>query len=166
MIKPAIPKNENLRQQTLDELKILDTLAEEEFNNIVKIASEICKVPISLISFVDKDRQWFKAKIGLNTSETMRDIAFCAHAINSPNELFEVKDALKDERFFDNPLVTADPKIRYYAGAPLVDKNGLAFGTLCVLDDKPRMLNGHQKEMLDILSKQVSKQLEIRKILP
>lgn len=165
MIAPTIPVHEHERIKTLEELNILDTLSEEEFDNVVELAASICEVPISLVSLVDRDRQWFKAKKGLDASQTPRDLAFCAHAINEPESIFEVENALLDRRFEDNPLVTGDPNIRFYAGAPLVTSEGHALGTLCVIDRQPRQLTEKQKKSLDILSHQVTSFIEKRKAL-
>jgi signal transduction histidine kinase len=127
------------------------------------LASFICKTPISIISFIDDERQWFKSIVGLDVSETKRDYAFCAHAINKPNELLIVENPLNDARFVNNPLVTGAPQIRFYAGAPLVTSDGMALGTLCVIDLEPREINDDQKKALEILANQVMVQLELRK---
>jgi GAF domain-containing protein len=156
-----IPKNEPQRLATLHRFQILDTLPEDEFDDITLLASQICHTPIALISLVDSDRQWFKSRIGLSFSETSRDIAFCAHAIMQ-RELFIVPDASKDKRFTKNPLVAAEPKIRFYAGAPLFSSDNHALGTLCVLDKVPRELTSGQKEALRILSRSVMARLEMR----
>ena len=115
----AIPHDEEERLQALKRYNILDTVPEKEFDEIVQLASEICEAPISLMSLVDAERQWFKARVGLETQETHRDVAFCSHAIHD-NKLFIVEDTYNDERFVDNPLVTGHPNIRFYAGAPLI----------------------------------------------
>lgn len=128
MIRPTIPANEALRQRALDEYDILDTLSEKEFDDITLIAAQICDTPVALISLVDRGRQWFKSKIGLEGTETHRDVAFCAHAINNPSQIFEVQNADLDERFFDNPLVTGEAQVKYYAGAPLLTEDGYAIG--------------------------------------
>ncbi len=128
MMQPLIPENEVSRQRALDEYDILDTLSEKEFDDITLIAAQICETPVVLISLVDKDRQWFKSKIGLDATETPRDLAFCAHAIHTPNQIFEVQNADQDARFFDNPLVTGEAQVKYYAGAPLVTEEGYAIG--------------------------------------
>lgn len=156
------PKDENLRLKTLFSYDILDTSGELIFDELTQLASEICETPIALISLVDPDRQWFKAKVGLDADETSRDIAFCAHAILD-KELFEVPNTLEDARFFDNPLVTEGPKIRFYAGTQLLAPNGQAIGTLCAISDKPKELTVQQKKALTILGREVIAQLELRK---
>ncbi len=148
------PVNEQERLQALNDYRILDTLSEIEYDRLTKLASLICETPISLVSLIDKDRQWFKSKVGLAINETAREDAFCSHAIVGTN-LFEVEDARKDKRFADNPLVTADPNIRFYAGYPLIDDRGFALGALCVLDNKPRKLSEQQQQALKLLAEQV-----------
>ncbi len=163
-MKPAfIPENEEERLRTLNSYKILDTLPEEDYDAIAKIASNICNTPIALISLVDKDRQWFKSNHGLEAKETPREIAFCAHSILNPDDLFIVNDASKDERFLDNPLTTEDPNVIFYAGAPLNTSEGQTIGTLCVIDNKPNDLNETQKEALKLLANQVVSLLDLRK---
>jgi signal transduction histidine kinase len=163
MKTPEIPKNELERLQALEAYQILDTLPEREFDSITEIASYICQTPISLVSLIDKDRQWFKSHRGLDATETPRDHAFCAHAINHPEAPFIVEDSSKDERFADNPMVTGDPNVRFYVGAPLVTSESLAIGTLCVIDHEPRKLNEAQLTALRSLADQVIAQLEFRK---
>jgi signal transduction histidine kinase len=163
MQKPEIPANENERLSALRALQILDTFPEKEFDSITALASFICKTPISIISFIDEGRQWFKSIVGLDVSETEREYAFCAHAINNPNEPFIVENALIDPRFTENPLVTGGPQIRFYAGAPLVTSDGMALGTLCVIDSEPREINTEQKNALEALANQIMIQLELRK---
>ncbi len=158
---PPIVSTEKQRLQELYSFDILDTQYEEDFNEVVQLASQICSVPISLISLIDKDRQWFKAKVGLPVNETSRDVSFCAHAI-AEEGLFMVEDAMDDERFFDNPLVVDDPSIRFYAGMPLVSKNGFKIGTLCVIDRTPRNLDEKQVFAMKVLSEQVIKLFELR----
>ena len=162
MKEPPIPQNEKERLEALKEYQILDTLPEALYDDITKLASEICDTPISLISLVDDKRQWFKSHHGLSVSETEKRLAYCAHAINDPDNILEVPDAFEDERFHDNPLATGEPHVRFYAGAPLKDKQGNALGTLCVIDNKPRNLTKVQKECLKALSRQVIALLELR----
>jgi signal transduction histidine kinase len=157
----AIPENEAERIQTLRKYQILDTPEEAEFNDVVKLASQICDVPISLITLIDTDRQWFKANLGLDSKETGRKESFCSHAILG-NELFEVNDATKDERFSANPLVLNDPNIRFYAGVPLITKSGHSLGTLCVIDKQPKQLTQPQSFALHVLANQVIKLFESR----
>ena len=160
-MQAALPDDEDARLEALRELEILDSAPEGEYDDLALIASQICDTPISLISLIDRDRQWFKAKVGTDTRETSRDIAFCAHAILQ-RDLFVVPDATEDPRFSDNPLVKADPGIRFYAGAPLRSPDGHALGTLCVLDRKPRRLTPEQEDSLRALSRQVEAQLDLR----
>jgi len=147
--------------EELYKYELLDTAYEEDFDAIVKLASRICNVPISLITLVDMNRQWFKARVGLEATETARNVSFCGHAIHDES-LFEVTDASSDERFHDNPLVLKDPSIRYYAGMPLVTPSGYKIGTLCVIDRVPRELDEEQTLALQVLSKQVMKLFELR----
>ena len=163
MSKPDMPKNEALRLKKLNEYSLLDTIPEDEYDQITKMASSICGTSISLISLIDKDRQWFKSNIGLGLPETPREFAFCAHAINSPQETFIVPDSRLDERFSKNPYVLNEPNIVFYAGVPLVTEDELALGTLCVIDNKPKTLTDENKEALEILAKQVVKLFELRK---
>ncbi|MFL5747892.1 MAG: ATP-binding protein [Niastella sp.] len=160
-MKADIPVNENLRLADLYQYNILDTPEEEAFDHLVKLASRICEAPISLISLIDAERQWFKARLGLNETETSRNISFCSHGILN-GKIFIVPDATNDERFADNPLVTGDHKIRFYAGVPLTSEAGNNLGMLCVKDTVPRNLTIEQQEALMILGKQVVKQLELR----
>ena len=155
---------ESDRLRALDGYGIMDTPAEGEFDDIVRVAAQICGVPMALVSLVDGERQWFKSAVGLGVSETPREIAFCAHAIQQEG-VFLVDDATKDERFARNPLVTGDPNLRFYAGAPLVTPDGFPLGTLCVLDDKPGDLTSEQAFALGALARQVMAQLELRKAL-
>jgi GAF domain-containing protein len=158
------PANEEARIAALDKYAILDTDPEQSFDDLTLLASFVCKTPIALISLVDEDRQWFKSRIGIEASETSRDIAFCSSAILQP-DVFVVPDALADDRFRDNPLVVSDPNIRFYAGAPLINEEGFALGTLCVVDRAPRELAPDQREALKALSRLVLAQLEFRRNL-
>jgi PAS domain S-box-containing protein len=159
-----VPSNEAARLQALRDFQILDTAPEPAFDDLTFLAAHICQVPMALISLVDRDRQWFKSSVGVTRTETSRGESFCAHAILGP-ELLIVPDALADPRFQDNPLVTADPKIRFYAGAPLITGDGLAIGSLCVLDHVPRQLTGEQTRALRALGQLVVAQMELRRDL-
>jgi GAF domain-containing protein len=161
MKSPAIPANEILRLAALKNSKLLDTSAEEVFDDITKLASYVCNTPIALITLLDDTRQWFKSNIGLNVSETPRYISFCGHAILG-NEILEIPNALEDERFRDNPLVINEPNIRFYAGIPLITNEGYAFGTLCVIDKIPRQLSQEQHSALQSLGRQVVALIEYR----
>ncbi len=160
----AMPKTDAARVAALEKYAILDTDPEQSFDDLTLLASFICKTPIALISLVDENRQWFKSRIGLDVSETPREIAFCSLAIQQ-SDVFVVPDALKDERFRNNPLVVSEPHIRFYAGAPLINEDGYALGTLCVVDRLPRELTFDQKEALRALSRLVLAQLEFRRNL-
>lgn len=160
MIKPEILTNDDERLKKLYSYQLLDTQAEIEYDEIVQLASQICNVPVSLMTLVDKYRQWFKAKVGIDVSETPREVSFCGHAINN-DSLFVVEDASKDERFHDNPLVTADPNIKFYMGMPLITPDGYNIGTLCVIDHQPRILTEGQKNALRILAKQIVNHMEL-----
>ena len=162
MIKPANPPDEDARLAELRSCNILDTLAEKEYDDLTRLAARICGTPTALISLVDRDRQWFKSRVGLDATETPRDWAFCAHAIHDQEPLI-VPDALEDERFRDNPLVTAAPNIRFYAGTPLRTGAGHALGTLCVIDYERRQFTAGQKEDLEILGRQVTALLDLRR---
>lgn len=157
-----LPSNETERLHSLQLLKILDTDAEQEFDDLTRLAAQICGVPISAISLIDEHRQWFKSKVGLEADETPREQAFCAHAILG-DDLFIVPNAARDDRFVENPLVTGDSHIRFYAGAPLITEDGSALGSLCVIDRTPRQLSPEQKEALRALARQATKMLELRK---
>jgi len=155
---------EKARVEALHSYKILDTDPEKAFDDLTVLASHICETPIALISLVDTDRQWFKSRVGVSITETAREVAFCARAIQQ-SDLFVVPDATKDPRFSSNPLVVSDPKIRFYAGAPFTSSSGYPLGTLCVVDMVPRELSDSQRNALQALSRQVQAQLELRKNL-
>jgi GAF domain-containing protein len=159
-----LPKNEAGRRAALASYAILDTDPEPSFDDLNHLASFICKTPIALITLVDEHRQWFKSRVGLSTEQTSRDIAFCSHAILQ-DDIFVVPDALHDERFRENPLVSGEPHIRFYAGVPLVNDDGYALGTLCVIDQIPRELSAAEKEALKALSRLVLGQMELRRNL-
>jgi len=152
------------RLAALRRYRILDTEPEQRFDDLALLASQICGTPMALISLVDRDRQWFKARVGVEATETSRDVAFCSWAIEQAG-LFVVPDAFDDERFRDNPLVRGEPHIRFYAGAPLNTAEGIAIGTLCVLDRQPKQLTGEQRAALEALKRQVESQLELRRSL-
>jgi len=161
---PVISTNEASRVAALQKYAILDSEPEQAFDDLTMLASYVCKTPIALISLIDENRQWFKAKVGVSATETSRNIAFCSTAIQQP-DLFVVPDALLDERFRTNPLVVSEPNIRFYAGAPLINEDGYALGTLCVIDRTPRKLGADQEAALKALSRLVLMQMEFRRNL-
>ncbi len=165
MPKAELPPNESQRLANLREYQILDSPQEQGFDELVRLAAYVCNTPTALISLIDSERQWFKAKVGMEASETHRDQAFCAHAILDPQQPLIVNDASQDPRFADNPLVQGDPQIRFYAGIPLVSPKGHGLGTLCVIDQKPRNLTSEQIRQLEALAHQVVVQLELRRNL-
>lgn len=163
MIYAERPENEKKRLLTLKELQILHTPPEENYNNITQLASFICGTPVSLITLISEDKQWFKSKTGTEIQEAERDLSHCAHAILNPEELMEVQDTRKDKRFSENPYTLSDPPMLFYAGMPLKAYNGVALGTLCVLDTKPRILSEEQKTALKALARQVESQFELKR---
>ena len=162
MTPAPFPANEAERLAALNSYAVLDTPAEAEFDDFTQLASQICGTPIALLSLVDAHRQWFKSKVGIAATETPRDISFCGHAIHGDG-IFEVPDASADARFHDNPLVTSDPTIRFYAGMPLTTPAGLTVGALCVIDRVPRQLTPAQNDALARLGRRVVRQLELRR---
>ena len=165
-MKARLPSNEQARLDALRSYDVMDSGAEDQFDDVVRLASLICEAPIALITLIDEDRQWFKARVGLAAPETLREHAFCAHAILG-EETLVVPDATEDRRFSDNPLVLGDPNIRFYAGAPLLVPGGHGLGTLCVIDPSPRMnrpLTANQVEALEALSRQTVRLLEYRRV--
>lgn len=161
-MKAPLPIHEDERLAHLYRLDILDTRREQSFDDIAQLAMTLCEVPIAVVSLIDRDRQWFKSCLGLNATETPRDVAFCAHAILTPDDLLVVEDALLDDRFKDNALVLGDPYIRFYVGAPLMTKAGYALGTLCIIDRVPRKLSTLQLSTLKLLAGQVMQLLQLR----
>lgn len=158
-IKPNIMKNEAERLHALRTLRILDTPHEERFDRITRIAKRMFNVSISLVSLVDEERQWFKSQQGFYASETPRDISFCGHAINQ-DELFIIPDTVKDVRFFETPLVTDNPHIRFYAGYPLKLRQGINIGTFCIMDSKPRIINEEDKKSLKDLGAMIEQEIQ------
>ncbi len=161
-MRAPIPKNEKTRLEVLWQYDVLDTVPEAVFDDLTHLAALICEAPIAMITLLDEKRQWFKSKTGISANETSRDLSFCAHAIMQ-DKLFVVPDAANDARFARNALVTDEPKIRFYAGAPLITPDGHALGSLCVMDKVPRMLRPDQRRALEILSSHVMTQLELRR---
>lgn len=166
MIRPPIPVNDAARVAQLRALGVLDTPPEPDYDELTRLAALICQVPVALISLVDADRQWFKSRLGLDSTETSRDVSFCAHAISEPQrEFFVVPDAHLDPRFADNPSVLGEPHIRFYAGTPLITHDGWALGTLCVIDRRPRELNPDQLAALSALRRHVINAIELRRLV-
>jgi two-component system, NtrC family, sensor kinase len=164
-MKKALPAiNEAERLQELLSLDILDTMPEPNYDELVELAADLLGTPISLVSLIDSDRQWFKARFGLSAEELPRDISFCGHTINRP-EVFVVNNSDNDERFSDNPLVTGHPFVKFYAGVPLITSNGHAMGTMCVIDHKPRDISPKEIKILQTLARQVMSLIELRKAL-
>ena len=160
MISAKKPANEAERLAALERFEILDTLPQQIFDDITLLASSICGTPIALISLVDAERQWFKSRVGLEATQTSRELAFCSHAILDPGQVMVVEDATRDARFHDNPLVRDAPEIRFYAGAPIVTADGFALGTVCVIDRATRTLSASQNDALRSLSRLVGTLLE------
>lgn len=154
---------ERRRLAALHSYNLLDTLPEQELDDITRLISSICQMPMSLITLIDADRQWFKSQHGITGSGTPRELAFCHHTIQNPNEIMIVPDALKDDRFKDNPYTLGDPHVIFYAGVPLVNEDGYALGSLCVIDDKPGQLSDLQLQTLKALARQVVGQFELRR---
>jgi GAF domain-containing protein len=159
-----LPPDEEARLKALHELDLLDTEPEAEFDELVRRAAEATGAPVAVITLVDEARQWFKARVNLEMESSDRDLSFCAHAILTPGDLTVVPDTLDDERFSDNLLVTEDPNIRFYAGAPIFTPDGHAAGTLCVIDTAPRDLSEEQAQALRALAAEVSRQIERRRL--
>jgi len=159
----AVPPDEEDRLAALKAIGILDSLPEPAYDAVVQLASMICGAPIALISLIDRERQWFKARVGLDVAQTPRNMAFCDHAIRMPGSTMEVEDAQSDPRFRDNPLVTGEPGIRFYAGCPLVDSAGHALGTVCVIDRVPRQLTATQRVALSSLAELTAALMEARR---
>jgi signal transduction histidine kinase len=163
MIAAPIPTNEKARMKALKSFSILDTFSEKEYDEITLLASIICDTPISLISLIDGDRQWFKSKTGIDIAEAPRELSFCGHAILNGGKLFTVEDSRLDSRFHDNPFVTGPPDVVFYAGAPLVTSEGFSLGTLCVLDNKPKTLTPMQQNAMEVLSNKIISLFELKK---
>ncbi len=156
-------KRSSSRARSLLPYAILDSLTEQSYDELTGLVAYIAKTPIALISFVDRDRQWFKSRVGLGSSETPRNSSFCAHAIREPSNILIVPDALADPRFADNVLVTGDPPIRFYCGAKLTTPDNQSVGTLCVIDRVPRQLDERQTHALELLAHQAMSLWEMRK---
>ena len=162
-MKAEIPKDEAQRLTVLREYRVLDTEAEQAYDDLTQLAAAVCNVPSAFVSLVDEARQWFKSRVGFEPTETARDISFCAHAILKPEPLI-IPDALKDSRFADNELVSKPPHIRFYAGFPLVTPEGFALGALCAVDTRPRQLDPAQIKSMTALSRQTMALLELRRV--
>jgi GAF domain-containing protein len=160
-----LPKDEAERLDELAAYAILDSLPEREYDDLTRLAERLLDAPIVLISLVDSRRQWFKSTRGTDMTETPREQSFCAWAILEPDDVLEVEDATQDDRFADMDTVTRAPWIRFYAGAPLVNRAGRTLGTLCVLDTRPRSLSEDERESLKALARQVTSQLELRRLV-
>lgn len=160
-----LPPREADRLAALRSYEVLDSEAEAALDNLVRFAAKITGSPMALVSLVDAERQWFKARVGIDIAETHRDLSFCAHAILTPDKPLIVEDATTDPRFADNPLVTGGPQLRFYAGMPLVSPDGHALGTLCVIDQRPRRMDADQREALIRLAETVCTTLELRRAM-
>ena len=163
-LRPPLLPEEPQRLEALRAYEILDSSPEQAYDDLTLLASQICDTPMASVSFIDEDRQWFKSRVGVEVTETPRDLAFCAHAIAGPNTMV-VPDARADERFAQHPMVKGDPKIRFYAGAPLRGQGGHAIGAICVVDRIPHHMNARQLGALEALSRQVMAQLELRRVV-
>lgn len=155
-------QDEAQRQRVLDAYHVVDSLPEQAYDDIVRVAAAVCETPIALVSLIDRDRQWFKARIGVEDTQTERDVAVCDHAIRQPERLMEIADLSSDPRFADNPFVAGDFAARFYAGMPLVTPEGAPIGTVCVLDHKPRRLTEPQRDALRALARITISMLENR----
>lgn len=164
-MKADLPENENERLNALYELDLLDTPREQEFDDIAKIAAQVCQVPIAIVGLIDAERQWYKAAVGIDATEVPREISFCSHAMLDSENLTLVNDACQDKRFANSPVVLGEPHIRFYAGAPLTTPEGLVLGTLCVVDFHSRTLSEEQRESLSALARQVMLQIKLRRAL-
>ncbi len=162
MKSAPLPPDEAARLKALKRYQLLDSLPEEVYNDITRLASEICGTPIAMLNLVDEKRQWTKSRFGIDIVNIPRERSFCAHAILNPTELMIVPDARYDERFSDNPLVTGEPYIVFYAGMPIVNAEGYAFGSLCLADSRPRELPEHKLELLKALTKLVQTNFDLR----
>ena len=156
--------DEKARQLALNRLQVLDTPEEQAYDDITRLAADVCGTPIALISLSDSHRQWFKSRMGLQAREMPRENSFCAHALQIPHSMMIVPDTSADERFVNHPLVTGGPKIRFYAGAPLLTGDGHMLGALCVVDTTPRKLEARQLEYLQFMAQQVMVMLENRAV--
>jgi GAF domain-containing protein len=161
MLAAPIPDNDKERLAALRELLILDTPPEERFDKVVRFAADEFDMPIALLSLIDENRQWFKANVGLDACETGRDISFCAHAILQP-DILVIPDSRADPRFADNPIVTGEPYVIFYAGAPLILASGFAVGTLCLIDHKPRQLDATEMAILTTLRDLLLEEMEAK----
>lgn len=155
-------KQEKLRQDALDRLHVVDTPEERAYDDITRLAADVCGTPIALISLSDHERQWFKSRVGLQVQESPREDSFCSHALRTPHELMVIEDTSKDDRFASHPLVTGNPHIRFYAGAPLLTQAGYSMGAICVIDTVPRQLDAKQLQTLQFMAQQVMVMLESR----